>query len=74
MSCKQQTMGAGVLNLINRQFGVQRIYTTTMMYTRAECVCVFAPCSIYRYIDDEPYIRIYYYAYIVIGNNILIYI
>lgn len=54
---EQTTMGAGVLNLINRQFGVQRIYDVQPCR-----VCLFAPCTekqvgIYYY---------YYYAYIVI--------
>jgi len=33
-------MGAGVLNLINRQFGVQRIYGVCVCV----CVCVCAEC------------------------------
>jgi len=50
-------MGAGVLNLINRQFGVQRIYHVQPCRVQ----CAFAPCT-----DERGIYYYYYYAYIVI--------
>lgn len=56
------TMGAGVLNLINRQFGVQRI--DDIRYTPVHSVCVCVQRTVYTNI--YIYIVFYYYAYIIV--------